>query len=349
MRFWRIRQAGKQDPFEELRGLADGLETAVFLLRKNGGIVYANQRAKLMFGFPNLEGKTMLQVTLSHNVERLAQRALETGERQADELQLRGQEDMIVVARAWPDASHPGYAYLTLLDVTGLRRLERVRQDFVANVSHELKTPLTTVRAMAEILTDVDSEDEALRTKYLRQIQGEVDRLSLVVDDLLALSLSESVKLRKEPCDLVEILENVVTQLSPKAKERGIQLSLEGPSKLELEANPTQISQVGMNLVDNALNYTAEGQVVVRMKTEGDLVEFEVADTGLGIPSEDLPRVFERFYRVDKSRSRASGGTGLGLSIVKHIVEAHGGQVSVESTLNRGSAFRVSLPVGDLS
>lgn len=328
----------------EIRGLAEGLDVAVFLCRRDGVIEFANERAKRMFDFPEVNGRPILKVTLTHGLDKLVRKAAEDRAEQNAELNIRTDEDRVVIARAWPETASADRVYVTLLDVTNLRRLERIRSDFVANVSHELRTPLTTIRAMAEVLTDSEPDELELQQRYLRQIMGEVDRLSLIVDDLLTLGMAESRPLAKESVDLVELVDGIVLQLKRKADQKALQLVFESPETLRLEANPTQFSQVVMNLIDNALNYTTEGTVTVSLHETPEAAYLDVSDTGIGIPSEDLPRVFERFYRVDKSRSRESGGTGLGLSIVKHIVENHGGSVTVTSTLNRGSSFRVTIP-----
>ena len=225
-----------------------------------------------------------------------------------------------------------------------MRRLERIRQDFVSNVSHELRTPLTIIRAKAETLADDPDTDLATRTRYLQNITDEVDRLTYISADLLTLSTAESSKITKTETDLAAMLRSTVQKLEPKVKEKGLEISFEGPPSLMIQANETQMSQVALNLIDNAINYSTDGAVSVRLGRRGPDIEFEVTDTGIGIASDHLPRIFERFYRVDKGRSRATGGTGLGLAIVKHIVEAHGGRVMVESSLNQGSRFTVLLP-----
>lgn len=344
MAIWS-RKKQSEDSFAALRGFTSGLDTALFLVKKGEVIVFANERAKAMFNFQEMEGRTVLAMTLSHNIERLVRQTFETSLPQADELTIRTSDDLTVIARCWIDPSDDKQAFLTLRDVTDMRKLERVRQDFVANVSHEIKTPLTTIRAMTEVIAEVETEDEVLRAKYLRQILGEVDRLSLIVDDLLTLSTAERHTLNKEPCDLSEIVEDVVIQLRPKALLKDLELDFEAQASAPLYANATQITQIALNLIDNAINYTTDGSVAVRISVNEGYATLSVTDSGIGIPSEDLPRIFERFYRVDKSRSRASGGTGLGLSIVKHMVESHDGSVSVESTLNRGSTFTVQLPL----
>ncbi|MBL8060597.1 MAG: PAS domain-containing protein [Chthonomonas sp.] len=342
MRLFRRQSTG---PLGSLKGISGGLETALLLIDRVGNVLFANERAKELFGFESLEGRTILAVTLSHRVERIVRDTAETGEPHTEELGLRTTNDLIVIARAWPNPDQPRQVFLSLRDVTEVRRLERVRQDFVANVSHELKTPLTTIRAMAEVLADVETEDVELRAKYLKQIVSEVDRLTALVDDLLVLGRAESEQARLDPCNLSEVVEEVVVQLMPKALVRGLELEMMAPGPLMVSANAPQLRQVFLNLIDNAINYTVEGAIRVTIsESESNEAIVTIQDSGIGIPSEDLPRIFERFYRVDKSRSRSSGGTGLGLSIVKHLVEAHGGSVGVESALHRGSTFVVRLP-----
>ncbi|MBI3722042.1 MAG: hypothetical protein HY248_05765, partial [Fimbriimonas ginsengisoli] len=179
----------------------------------------------------------------------------------------------------------------------------------------------------------------------LGKIITEVDRLSLIASDLLVLSAAESNPPKMQRCDLAELVRAAAEELKGKASEKGLALTFMGPDKLMLAANSHQMTQVARNLIENGLNYTSEGSVQVRLRKEGGEAVLEVQDSGIGIGSEHLPRIFERFYRVDKGRSRSTGGTGLGLSIVKHIVEAHGGTVQVESALNQGSTFTVRLPI----
>lgn len=327
--------------------LAEGLEIAVFLCDTRPMILYANRKATEMFKFENPVGRTILAVTLSYDLESLVSTCAQTGEKQHAELTFAYPDERTALAEAWPEPDGDRI-FLSLYETTDLRRLERVRTDFVANVSHELRTPLTTIRAMAETLQD-EPDDHDLTDRYLAKIIAEVDRLSLIANDLLILSAAESNPVRKQGSNISEVFRSVVQQLSPKAEEKGLTLEFSGPPNLFIEANPAQLSQVAINLVDNAINYTTEGTVSVVVQPEGDQVVIAVRDSGMGIASEHLPRIFERFYRVDKGRGRATGGTGLGLSIVKHIVEAHGGQVNVQSSLNEGSTFVVRLPVGHAS
>ncbi|MBL8981606.1 MAG: PAS domain-containing sensor histidine kinase, partial [Gemmatimonadetes bacterium] len=221
------------------------------------------------------------------------------------------------------------------------------RRDFVANVSHELKTPLTVVSGFAETLKD-DAISAEQRQQFLATILNNTQRMHRLVDDLLDLSRIESGGWRPAvvQVDLAAVASETLTSFSEVAAQKGITLRHEiAPDAPTVRMDPTAIRQVLTNLVHNAIRHTARGSVVIFSEPGEDRVTFGVRDTGSGIAAEHLPRVFERFYRVDASRSRAEGGTGLGLAIVKHLVEAHGGTVSAESTVGTGTTFRVTLPL----
>jgi len=234
-------------------------------------------------------------------------------------------------------------------DITALRRLEKVRKDFVANVSHELRTPLTSIKGYVEALLDGAKDNPAEAEQFLRIILKQSDRLNLILEDLLQLSQIESgqVRFRREPVPLSTIAERTLAALKPLAEKKGHTVTVAIPAGLPLvTGDEERLVQVLTNLLDNAVKYTPEHgtiQIAARAMDEAWL-ELSVADTGIGIPDADRPRVFERFYRVDKARSRELGGTGLGLAIVKHIVEGHGGQVWVEGNEPVGSKFVVKLP-----
>jgi two-component system phosphate regulon sensor histidine kinase PhoR len=232
-------------------------------------------------------------------------------------------------------------------DVSELRRLETVRRDFVANVSHELRTPLASIRAMAETLQDGAMQDEAVADRFLGTIINEAERLTRISQDLLILSDSESRSPEKAPFSLSSLLEDVVKRFQPQALKAGITLTADVPLGVWVDASSDQLEAVVVNLVDNSLKYTLEGgTVLVSVEHTPGTIIVRVTDTGIGIAKKHHSRLFERFYRVDKARSRQSGGTGLGLSIVKHIVEAHGGQVTVDSEPEKGSTFAFTLPAG---
>jgi two-component system phosphate regulon sensor histidine kinase PhoR len=325
--------------------LADGLEVAIFICDSRGTIRFANRRAREMYSFDDPAGRSLLAVTFSYDLEQLVLDAFHEREPQQGEVTFTYPTQRTALAKAWAPDGDPR-AFVSIFEITDLKRLERIRQDFVANVSHELRTPLTIIRAMAETLLDDDKPAKKDLDKYLPRIIEEVDRLSMISNDLLVLSAAESNVPHKELCDLSSNLGQVVNQLELKAKTKGLYLNLEAPDHLEIQANGSQLTQVILNLIDNALNYTSEGGVTVTLERQDDLAVLQVRDTGIGIAQEQQKRIFERFYRVDRARSRNTGGTGLGLSIVKHIVEAHGGSVELESALNAGSTFTVRLPIG---
>jgi len=237
---------------------------------------------------------------------------------------------------------------LIVHDLTESERVHRMRQDFVANVSHELRTPLTSMLGYAETLLHGGLDDHEHREGFVRIIRDQTERLQALVDDLLSLAELEqpSARLRLAPFDLAEAAAHELETVRERAQRAGLTLTLAAPEPVEITADRPRIEQVLANLLDNGLKYTEKGGVTVRVGGTRTRAWCEVADTGVGIPEEDQPRIFERFYRVDKARSRELGGTGLGLSIVKHIVTLHGGEVSVSSTLGGGSVFRFEIPRG---
>lgn len=330
------------DQAASVDALAEGLDVGIFICDSKATVLYANRKAEDLFRFENPVGRTLLAVTISYDLEQLAVRAVESGTTVRAEIVMTYPDERIALAEAWSEF-RTGRVFVSVYDITSLRRLERIRTDFVANVSHELRTPLATIRTMAETIAD-EPEDTQLRDRFLTKILSEVDRLSLITQDLLILSASESIAPRRQKCDLADVLRSVVNQLAPKAKSKDLALTFSGPETSTVQANANQMTQVFLNLVENAINYTNEGTVSVVLQNEGPYVVVRVEDTGIGIPSDHIQRIFERFYRVDKGRSRATGGTGLGLSIVKHIVEAHGGSVEVDSLFGRGSSFIVRVP-----
>jgi len=236
-----------------------------------------------------------------------------------------------------------------LNDITNLRRLEGVRRDFVANVSHELKTPLTSIKGFAETLHDGALNDPEGSKKFCRIITKQVDRLQSIIDDLLSLSRIEQeadgAHLSFSVCSLYDVLENASQCVQHQASVKDIKIHVECDASYTAPMNPEQLEQVAVNLMDNAIKYSEPGtEVRVSVVPRENNWEIKVIDQGSGIPPADIDRIFERFYRVDKARSRKAGGTGLGLAIVKHIVSSHGGRLDVQSKLNEGSTFTVYLP-----
>jgi len=237
---------------------------------------------------------------------------------------------------------------LVFHDITELRRLERIRQDFVANVSHELRTPVSNIKGYAETLLEGAMDDKENAKEFMGIIYQEASRLSNLIDDLLDLSKIESGRVKMEfiPLDIAPVLKRTFGVLEKTIKEKNLSVSINIPEGLpQVLADEKRLNQVFLNLLDNAVKYTNEGGAINVVAFEsGRFVQIDITDTGIGIPEIDLPRIFERFYRVDKARSRELGGTGLGLSIVKHIVLSHGGQVWVKSRPGQGSTFSFTIP-----
>ncbi|UCG89064.1 MAG: hypothetical protein JSW71_11205 [Gemmatimonadota bacterium] len=261
-------------------------------------------------------------------------------------------EDKIVQLHTAPLQNAQGDlvgAVLVLHEVTELRRLETVRQDFVANVSHELKTPITAIRGLIDTIVEDGQMPNETRTRFLGKIQDQAMRLSLLVTDLLTLARLESADglLTAEPLDMRESVRGSLSQFTASAEEQGIELVRDLPNTpVRIVGEHEALELVVNNLLDNALKYTPKGgRVWVRLDTDERSAILEVEDTGIGIAREHHTRIFERFYRVDKARSRELGGTGLGLAIVKHVCRTLGGSISVESEEGRGSTFRVVFPL----
>ena len=276
-------------------------------------------------------------------------RALVSGEPLRRRLDLASAAGRTFEVQVAPLASPPQRGAIAILhDVTDLERLERVRKDFVANVSHELRTPLTAIRGYAETLLDGALEDKENNRRFLEVIRAHAVRLNNIASDLLTLSELESGKLMVEPerLSVRGALESALNTVEAEAKVRDVTIHRDPIEDLHVMGDKVRLEQAFINLMDNAVKFNrVGGEVRVDARRGGDgRVRVAISDTGLGIPSEDLPRIFERFYRVDKARSREVGGTGLGLAIVKHIIERMGGTVSVETALGKGSIFTVILP-----
>lgn len=348
----RIAQADSEK--EQLQAVLGGMVEGVLVVNATGRIVLANPRLRQMFSaWGEVTGRTPLEVIRHAGVGDVLRAAASTQELVSAEIQVAGAEERSILmnAVAFP-ASGPRLGTVAVFhDVSDVRRLENMRRDFVANVSHELKTPLTAVRGFAETLLSGDVPPADV-DKYLGVILKHADRLSNLIDDLLELSRIESrkVPLQRTAVDVGRVAASVMAGMEPqlRAKSLGVKLIDEAPG--EALADRRAVEQVLTNLLDNAAKYTnSGGHLEVRVSDAHDGIRIEVQDDGIGIPDEDLPRIFERFYRVEKARSRDLGGTGLGLSIVKHLVQAMDGDISVSSEVGRGSTFAFTLPRAPIS
>ncbi len=302
-------------------------------------------------------GRLLIDVIRNPDLRRFALTAIDCRAPVEDDLVLHGPRDRTIRLRgtALRDASGEGGAVIVLNDVTEMKRLEHVRRDFVANVSHELKTPIASIKGFVETLLDGAMDDPADTSRFLGIIARQADRLAAIVDDLLALSRIEQSEgagnLPVETVPVASILTAVTLDCGPRAADRSIRLEVDCPANLAATLNAALVEQAVINLVDNALKYSESGKTVWLSAAASEPpgpreLVLRVRDEGCGIEPIHLPRLFERFYRVDKARSRNLGGTGLGLSIVKHIVQAHTGAVSVDSEPGVGTTFTIRLPRG---
>jgi two-component system phosphate regulon sensor histidine kinase PhoR len=329
--------------------IVDALDDGVLLLDGAGRLLVANPVARSWFGLPDdlRPGLPAQRVLGVPQVSALAEQAAEARAPVVGNLTVVFPEARTLAMRAFPlvDRGPTGRIVVTLTDITQRRRLEVLRRDFVANASHELKTPVAAVRALAETLLTALPDDPEAGRQFAERIAREAERLDVLARDLLDLSRVERGTLDVEPVDLVGLAKEVLGGYEDLATERRVRLRSE-LQQVSMRGDRAQLGLLLSNLLDNALRHTpAKGTVCVRLDAAESRALLQVADTGEGIPARELPRVFERFYRVDKARARQTGGTGLGLAIVRHVAEAHGGTVRVDSELGRGSTFTVALPV----
>jgi two-component system phosphate regulon sensor histidine kinase PhoR len=299
-----------------------------------------------------VQGRTIQEVIRLSELKRCVVGALSSEEPVEKDLVLYGEAERIVQARGTPlrDAEGKRIGVLVVLnDVTRLAKLENIRKDFVANVSHEIKTPITAIKGFVETLQEGRTQDQEEIRRFLEIIHRHVDRLEAIVEDLLTLSRmekeAETEGIPLEDHTVRDILARAVQACEDKAESKKIHLEIDCREDLKARMDPQLLEQAVVNLIDNAINYSEEGKsVTIKALERAQEILIQVQDQGCGIERKHLDRVFERFYRVDKSRSRKLGGTGLGLAIVKHIVQSHGGRVSVESQLGVGSTFTLHLP-----
>jgi len=346
----RIDQANSEK--EQLQAVLAGMVEGVLVVNASGRIVLANPRLRQMFSaWGEVAGRTPLEVIRHAGVDDALRAAASRNDLVSLELQVGGGEERTILVNAvgFP-ATGPRLGTVAVFhDVSELRRLESLRRDFVANVSHELKTPLTAVRGFAETLLSGEVPEQDV-DKYLSVILKHAERLGNLIEDLLELSRIESrkVPLQSAPIDVARVVQAVMNGMEPQLRSKSLTVKLVEGEPGEALGDRRAVEQVVTNLLDNAAKYTNPGgHLELRVRSEGDHVRVDVQDDGIGIPEEDLPRIFERFYRVEKARSRDLGGTGLGLSIVKHLVQAMDGELFVESEMGSGTTFSFTLPRAD--
>jgi len=336
---------------QHLLAIFESMVEGILVVDKTSRIISVNTTVEKIFNISkkDLEGKIFLEAIRNNGLSDIISKVLKTGEFTWCELSLMWPVQKIFQINASPvfEKGIVSGCLLVIHDMTEIRRLETMRRDFVANVSHELKTPLTSIKGFLETLLEGALDDKENNRRFLIIMQNHTERLNKLVDDLLSLSHLESKEmlLKKDIFNLRQQVEKVITNYEVQLKNRDIKIKNELPISISVNADKDKLEGVFTNLIDNAVKFNKEkGIIRIYSQDEERRIKIVIEDSGIGIPEKDIPRIFERFYRVDKARSRELGGTGLGLSIVKHIVELHGGNVGVESVEGLGSKVWFTLP-----
>ena len=322
--------------------LVDALGQPALLFDADGRLHAANASACDLMGVARpARGATILECTASNGIAEVAERVRASREPMTVDVERAGRELRVGVSLLGDET------LIVLTDRTRERQIEDLRRDFVVNASHELKTPVTAIQTLGDAIAVTLPCDPARATSLVRRLNDESERLARLVNELLDLRrLEVAGPLERVPVDLSAVTRQVVAEQLPRAESRGVSIDVDLPDSAPVAGVHADLEAVVKNLVSNAVKYNREGgSVRVHLRTDGASRVMTVTDTGIGIRQQDLPRIFERFYRVDTARSRETGGTGLGLSIVRHAVERHGGSVQVESSLGEGTTFTVTLPI----
>jgi two-component system phosphate regulon sensor histidine kinase PhoR len=329
----------------KLSTVLDRMTDGVLIVDSEGRLEFTNPAAERLFDMEQPLGRTVVEVVRQHQLISAWRRSRETGQPQEESVELPAQHQFLQLV-ALPDHQSGG-SLLLVQNLTRVRRLETIRRDFISNVSHELRTPLASLKALTETLHDGALEDPAAARRFLERIETEVDALTQMAQELLELTRIESgqVPLEMIAIPAGDLLEAASERMRAQAERAGLEIRLQQPlDRTLVRADATRLEQVLVNLIHNAVKFTPPGgEIDLADQAEGNVVRFSVRDSGVGIPADNLERIFERFFKADRARS--SGGTGLGLSIARHIVEAHGGRIWAESVEGQGSTFLFTIPV----
>jgi two-component system phosphate regulon sensor histidine kinase PhoR len=337
---------------DRLNSVLNNMIEGVIVLDDRCRVIYANESSLSLLSveLETLQDRSFLEAVRNPTIEQVVDRCFSRKETVKTEFEtIRGLRRTLALRASWMPSETRKRAMLVFNDVTNLRHLENMRRDFVANVSHELKTPLASIKAYSETLRMGGLDDLENRVGFVATIEEQANRLHQLIIDLIHLGRIEEGRTAFQitNVDMCSLLEERVQTFRDDARKAQIMLEIDTPEEeIWGRADDEGMQTIIDNLISNAIRYTPpEGRVLVSCKTNGDHVTIEVSDTGIGIAPEQQERVFERFYRVDKARSREKGGTGLGLSIVKHLVQSFGGKMTLKSTIGRGSTFSVSVPL----
>ncbi|WP_010099123.1 two-component system histidine kinase PnpS [Ornithinibacillus scapharcae] len=338
---------------EQLTTVIENIQSGLVLIDERGYIHLVNKNFLSIFGGTEQDyiGYLYYDILDNEKIHKMIQQTFLYEENIKDSIVIENdtrQYFEIIGAPIFDNRNLLKGAVLVLYDITEMKKLETMRKDFVANVSHELKTPITSIRGFSETLLDDDLNDKETAKHFLSIINEESKRLQALIADLLTLSKLEKDDSRLELSEIQmkKIVDEVIPVLKQKAIHHGVRLTIDMDQDISFYADRNGIKQILINLLGNSIDYTPrDGEVILLAEQQNDSIRLMVRDTGIGIPQEALPRIFERFYRVDKARSRNTGGTGLGLAIVKHIVELHKGKIEIQSTVNVGTTINIYLPL----
>ena len=337
------RRPAGQPPSQSAEEMLERMAEGVLVLGPDMRPTFANSAARSLLA---LESAALPPRLPSQEIVDNARRAMNSGSASEDEIEIYFPRRLTLRVQSSPLKSQES-VMVVLLDVTEERKTQRIRREFVAHASHELKSPVASLQALAEAVMQALPDDLETAERFASRLVGESDRLARLIGDLLDLSrLENPTLLPEEPCDLAEVIRREVVHAEAAAHKEGLTFTSSVEKKLMMRGDPQQLSLLARNLLENAIQYTPSGgRVTVAGRRSHEWIHLEVSDDGPGIPLEARERVFERFYRLDKGRSRDRGGTGLGLAIVKHVAELHGGTVELQSELGEGSLFKVSFPI----
>ena len=332
-----------------LEVIVSEMETGVIVIDDKKKILYANPFFMKTFSAErDLKGKRLADIVNDGTLLKTVDNVFSSKKGQPQEITIQGSMNRVLEARLVPFSMNTSRVVIGFFrDVTEEKRVEAIKRDFVANVSHELRTPLASIKGYAETLLDGAMNEPETLKNFLTIINRHAGRMAVLIEDLLTLSMIEShhLPLKLEPVDVKALINSIIQGFEKNAGDKGLKLIADISDYIpSVTADRVRLEQVIVNLVDNAIKYTNSGAVRVAVNMADNMLKVDVEDTGIGIPEKDIPRIFERFYRVDKGRSRELGGTGLGLAIVKHIIQAHNGKIWVKSIPGKGTTYSFVLP-----